>query len=110
MARPLARSSISFILMATAVYFTSRANAEMLTFSFSGTLTEVVGDYGTTDGWGSVGDPFWGTLSFDPTWQNLNNQHLNSTGDYGFYDYLLYRDPPEQTISFSLSTPSVTRQ
>jgi hypothetical protein len=110
MTRPLVRSFILLILTVTAVYFTSLAHAEMLTFSFSGTLTEVVGDYGATDGWGSVGDPFWGTLSFDPTWQNLNNQHLISTGDYGFYDYLLYRDPPEQAITFSLSTPSVTRQ
>ena len=103
------RPIISLTLSMAAACVGAQANAEMLTFAFSGTLTEVVGDPGSTDGWGVVGDPFWGTLSYDPTWQNSNNGHLNNTGDYAFYDYALERDPPERAITLSLSTPSLTR-
>jgi hypothetical protein len=113
MTRYLARFLISLAVPVTAAGLAIQANAQMLTFEFHGTLTEVVSDpYGFADEWGSVGDPFWGTLSYDPTWQNsMGAVSTNPQNHSVTYMYLSGgRYPAEQAITMSLSTPSQTRQ
>ncbi|MGA2280377.1 MAG: hypothetical protein ABSG80_08760 [Verrucomicrobiota bacterium] len=105
------RHFVSLILTTAVAYLTVQANAQMLTFEFSGTLTEVGNDplAGT---WGSVGDPFWGYLSFDPTWQNSNGSSFVDLNNDGWYNYpnAYAQTPAEQAITMSLSTPSRTAQ
>lgn len=103
----LARTVVSLCSMAIAGCLAVQANAQMLTFEFGGTLTQVTPDNsGLPAIWGSEGDPFGGTLSFDPSWLNSN-----SNGS-GFYSYLYNQSqfPTEQQISLSISTPSDSRQ
>lgn len=104
MTRKFVRFLSSLILLMTGVCLAVQASAQMLTFEFSGTLSEVVSDpLGEAVKWGSVGDPFWGTLSFDPTWQNANNGS-------GYYTYNPAGDPAEQAITMFLNTPSAHHQ
>jgi hypothetical protein len=90
-----------------AVCLAATANAQMLTFDFSGTLTQVVPDNsGFPDIWGSVGDPFSGTLSFDPTWLNSpNDTDFGGDSTRVDYGYERGRDPAEQAITMDISTP-----
>ncbi len=104
MTRKFARFLRSPILLFTGVCLAAQANAQMLTFEFSGTISQVVSDpSGEAVKWGSVGDPFSGTLSFDPTWQNVNNGS-------GYYTYNPAGDPAEQGITMFLNTPSAHHQ
>jgi hypothetical protein len=112
MKRYIARAVVSLCPAAIAGCFAVQANAQMLTFEFSGTLTQVVlNPGGNEDNWGSVGDPFWGTLSFDPTRQNaVGPYYINPQYNIASYQYDFGTDPVEQAITMSLSTPSTTRQ
>jgi hypothetical protein len=104
MTRKFARFLSSLILLMTGFWLAVQANAQMLTFEFNGTLNQVINDpSGEAAKWGSVGDPFWGTLSFDPTWQNANN----GSGDY---TYDPASDPAGQAITMFLNTPSAHHQ
>jgi hypothetical protein len=104
MTRKFVRFLSSLILLVTGVCLAAQVNAQMLTFEFSGTLSQVVDDpSGEAAKWGSVGDAFWGTLSFDPTWQNANNGS-------GYYTYNPAGDPAEQAITMFLNTASAQHQ
>src|SRR5690348_11307902 len=91
-----------------------QANAQMLTFEFSGTLTEVVNDpLGYADFWGTVGNSFTGYLSYDPTfWKNNPvGDGYSSSSNAGEASYYVRGDPaytPEAAITFSIITPSKT--
>lgn len=101
------RASRFFFLipLAAVACLAVRANAQLLTFEFQGTLTEVVSDpYGLADAWGSVGDPFWGYLSYDLSYHDPTSGFV--MGDTEFYGYREFSDPAGATITLSLSTPS----
>jgi hypothetical protein len=96
------------LVMAMVFGLALQANAGLITFEFQGTITEVVRDaYGVAGAWGSVGDPFWGHLSYDPIWHNAVGGYIDNNNPYTeWYYYNAFHDSPQATIELSLSTPS----
>jgi hypothetical protein len=63
-------SRLARLLVVVAALGASVSTRALVSVEFYGTLTEVAPAAGDTTGlatsWGAVGDPFWGTLSYDP--------------------------------------------
>src|SRR5690349_3118977 len=106
----ITRSVIPLALQVAATSLALQVNGQMLTFEFSGSLTEVMNDpYGYASEWGSVGDPFTGYLSYDPSFWNINPGGGNASTEEYYYKADGYSDP-EAAITFSISTPSMSGQ
>jgi hypothetical protein len=102
------KKTILSLVLAMVLCFALHANAELTTFEFQGTLTEVVSDaYGLAGAWGSVGDPFWGYLSYDPVWHNAVGGYIDNNNPYTeWYSYNAFHDSPQAKIELAVSTPS----
>jgi hypothetical protein len=105
----LTRTVVSVLSAVIAVCLSVQTHAQILTFEFSGTLSEVNAADSLTAGFGSVGDPFWGNLSFDPTWQNSVGSAFVNLKNQGWYPYYP-DDPAEQAITMSFNTAAKSTQ
>src|SRR5690349_14600356 len=107
MKRYVARIIVSLLFLVIAGGVVIQASAQMLTFEFSGTLTQAVPDgSGLNILWGSVGDQFSGTLSFNPDALNSPSNIDTSviSPSRTIYGYQPGRDPMAQAITMDIET------